>query len=939
MTQSGPAAAPPRWDLPEVSVRLSRTFLLYFERTHGREALERLWESAQLPLSLAHLENSSNYVSLDFLELLLDALIEASGDDSLPEKAGRLVATPESLGFAFWMLRSVGTPLLALRATVEYAHTLNRVGHFTIEHASGTAMTVSYRSERRERTRHLCRGRMAQFAALPTAWHLPPAKVIEDQCQVAGADCCRYRISWHRRPPLGWRRFLAALAAGLAGLILQPRGDSGQLSLAALAAAGFFFGAWLDVRRFAASKDALLDEQTRGLGRSLEELQKRADEIFQTNLELDRRVADRTAELAEALERLKRIDALKSEFFANISHELRTPLTLILVPIEDRLSGQLSVIERELFITIERHARRLLRLIDDLLDLSRIDAGQLRLEVAEIDLTALATTVVRGYGAAAEARGIHLEVDAPLSTRDVWGDLHRLESILSNLVGNALKFTQPGGRVTVAVRELPADLCVSVSDTGPGIVPEELPRVFDRYFQSREGVRRGGVGIGLALAKHLAELHHGRIAVESSPGQGSTFTLVIPRGRAHLRSEAAERPRSGEPSPVSHEHAPLAPPHRRATPAPIETVGLSRPAEVPAPPPVVLIQGRRPRLLVVEDQPDLRALLAKYFSSTCDVFTADDGEPALALAKKERPDLILSDVMMPGMSGSALCAAVKSDPHIQATPVILLTARSGPEAALEGFASGADEFVEKPFHPRVLVARVQAQLRLRALSLQVASNARLAAVGTLAAGVGHELRNPVNAVMNGVRILQRQEVEPDAKRLLEVIVDGAQRIEQISSALLAHASPGDRGGARPVDVKEGLESTLQLLSYRLKGVAVVRHYQCESKVVIPAGELNQVLLNLIDNALNTSASHLWIGAEEDDRSVRVTVGDDGPGIPPEVAAHVFDPFFTTREPGQGTGLGLYLSRQAVQRWGGVLQFSGRPGGGTVFTVELPREQR
>lgn len=936
MTNSAEAGESRRWDLPEVSVRLSRTFLLYFEEVYGRRALEGLWRSGTLPLSLEYLENASNYVSLEFLETLLAALIEACGDEMLPEKAGRHVATPESLGFAFWILRSVGTPLLAFRKTVEVAHTLNRIGEFTIEHASATEMHISYHSRRPERLHHLCRGRMAQFAAFPTLWQLPEAQVSESQCQVDGASCCRYRITWQRRPPPSWRRFVGAILAGASGTVVGNWVGVEPLKVSAvLGATGFFLGAWLDSRQVARSKDVVLEEQTQGLTRSLEELQNRADEIFQSNVELDKRVAERTAELAAALERLKRIDALKSEFFANVSHELRTPLTLILVPVEERLSVQLSLAERELFTGIQRHARRLLRLIDDLLDLSRIDAGQLRLEVAAVDLTALVTQVIRGYGAVAESRGVRLVMDAPLSTTDVWGDLHRLESVLSNLIGNALKFTPRGGAVTVAVRETGGNVCVSVSDTGPGIAPEVLPRVFERFYQSSDGVRRGGVGIGLALARNLAELHSGRIAVESTLGEGSTFTLVLPLGRAHFRPGLANMrltppgirtdslTRADEPRPVPRFADPVEP--------------VAEPTE-PSPPPV-LIQGRRPRILVVEDQAELRAMLTQYFSVTCDVLSADDGEPALALAKKEHPDLILSDVMMPGMSGSALCAAIKADPQLKSTPVVLLTARSGPEAALEGFSAGADEFVEKPFQVRVLVARVHAQLRLRALALQVVGTARLAAVGTLAAGVGHELRNPVNAVVNGVRILQKQAVDGDSKLLLDVIVDGAHRIEQISAALLSHASPGDRGGARPVDVKEGLESTLRLLSYRLKGVTVERDYRGEAKVVAAAVELNQVFLNLLDNAISAPAQHLWLGVEEDSQSVRVTVADDGPGIPRDVASHIFDPFFTTREPGQGTGLGLYLSRQAVQRWGGVLQFSERPGGGTVFTVELPREAR
>jgi signal transduction histidine kinase len=294
--------------------------------------------------------------------------------------------------------------------------------------------------------------------------------------------------------------------------------------------------------------------------------------------------------------------------------------------------------------------------------------------------------------------------------------------------------------------------------------------------------------------------------------------------------------------------------------------------------------------------------------------------------------------MMPNLTGTELCAAIKKSQSLKSTPVVMLTARGGAESALDGFASGADEFVEKPFHPRVLVARVSAQLRLKALTLQLATQARLAAVGSLAAGVGHEVRNPVNAVLNGVRVLLEHETTtPETKALLDVIAEGAERIERISGALLGHARPGDQGGAKPIDVREGLDATLKLLDFRLGGVEVQKEYGTSAKVVASAAELNQVFLNLLDNGLRAPAKTLWLRVMDAGQTVRVAVEDDGPGVPPEHQARIFDAFYTTRQPGQGTGLGLYLSQQLVQKWGGSLTFHPREGGGASFVVELPKE--
>jgi signal transduction histidine kinase len=202
----------------------------------------------------------------------------------------------------------------------------------------------------------------------------------------------------------------------------------------------------------------------------------------------------------------------------------------------------------------------------------------------------------------------------------------------------------------------------------------------------------------------------------------------------------------------------------------------------------------------------------------------------------------------------------------------------------------------------------------------------------------------VNAVLNGVRALQGREGLDDSDvKLLEVIADGAQRINLISGALLTHVSPGDGGGLRPVDPRAGLESTLRLLEHRLTGVEVHRAFDTDAVVIASAAELNQIFVNLLDNALRAPAKNVWLEVKEvregDKERVQISVSDDGPGVPVEIAARLFDPFFTTRSPGEGTGLGLYLSRQSLLRWGGDLRFAARPGGGTCFTAELPRGTR
>jgi signal transduction histidine kinase len=289
-------------------------------------------------------------------------------------------------------------------------------------------------------------------------------------------------------------------------------------------------------------------------------------------------------------------------------------------------------------------------------------------------------------------------------------------------------------------------------------------------------------------------------------------------------------------------------------------------------------------------------------------------------------------VMMPGVSGHDLCRTIKSDPRLQTTPVILVTARSGSDATLEGYASGADDFIIKPFNARVLVARVRAQLKLRSLALQLLLHARLAAAGTLAAGVAHEARNPLNAILNAVAVLRRPSIS-QKDTLLEIIDDAARRILHVVSALEEQIRPAD--GMVVCDLRNGIDATLRLLDHRMDGITVHRSYETERVVTAPIGQLNQVFMNLLDNAIRARPANIWVRVCEADSRVRVLVADDGPGVAEDVAESIFDPFFTTRPAGEGSGLGLYLSRRIVSACGGTLELGRREGGGAQFSVDLP----
>jgi signal transduction histidine kinase len=652
------------------------------------------------------------------------------------------------------------------------------------------------------------------------------------------------------------------------------------------------------------------------------------------------RLARATDELQDALERLKELDRLKSKFFANVSHELRTPLTLILAPVEELAQTTTNRHQLQSLRVVRRNAHRLLHLIDDLLDLSRLDAGGLRLNLAETDIRTIAATVHENSKPAAMAKGIEFTFTAEPSSRKILGDAHRLEIVLTNLVGNAIKFTPQGGRITLAVRDLPDGVSVTVSDTGRGIPPEALPHVFERFFQASptDQRREGGVGIGLALAKELVELHGGSMNVQSSLGRGSTFSFFIPFGHEHIRPEVVERRREFAPTEEFRRRTDDAEPLEASLSA--ESKAGSESAATPPVEPVLFSGARRARIVLAEDHGDVREFIRGLLDPEFELYTAANGDEAWDLVCRELPDLVISDVMMPGRTGTQLCQDIKAEPALKNIPVILLTARVGSEATLEGYAHGADDFVAKPFHPRVLLARVRAQLKLRALGLKLAEREKLAVVGTLAAGILHEVRNPVNAILNAARVLANGKTEPAmSEKLIAVIGDAAERIQGITMALETHARPAEGGGFTPCDVRAGLDATMRLLEHRMEGVTVHREYTTEARAAAPPGPLNQVFLNILDNALRAGARNLWLRVAERDQHLVVRLADDGPGVPPHIAQRIFDPFFTTRDAGSGVGLGLFLSRSIVEGHGGALWLEDREGGGAEFVVELAAVHR
>ncbi|RKH55454.1 ATP-binding protein [Corallococcus aberystwythensis] len=402
-------------------------------------------------------------------------------------------------------------------------------------------------------------------------------------------------------------------------------------------------------------------------------------------------------------EALAELDRAKTAFFSNVSHEFRTPLTLMLGPLGDMLADAEHPLEsphRERLALVQRNGQRLLKLVNSLLDFSRLEAGRMRATFKPTDLGPLTAGLAGAFDSLATKAGLRLQVDCPSLSTPVWVDRDLWEKVVLNLLSNAFKFTFQGA-LTVRLREHEGRVELSVSDTGTGIPEHELPRVFERFHRV-EGVRgrsHEGSGIGLALVRELVELHGGHISARSTVGQGSTFTVSLPTGTAHLspeqlRTSAQEAVHAPNPEVFVQEAA-------QWLSDAVDEVPV--PAPVPEAPPGIV----RGHVLLADDNADMRDYVRRSLAGRFTVTAVADGHSALTLARRHPPDVVLSDVMMPGLDGFGLLRELKADPRTAHVPVILLSARAGEEAKVEGLSAGADDYLVKPFGVRELVSRLE----------------------------------------------------------------------------------------------------------------------------------------------------------------------------------------------------------------------------------------
>jgi len=428
-------------------------------------------------------------------------------------------------------------------------------------------------------------------------------------------------------------------------------------------------------------------------------------------------------------EKLKEMDSMKSRFFANISHEFRTPLTLIIGPLKNFINKTTDVTDKQELSVMQRNAHRLQDLINQLLNLSKLEAGKMHLQARKLNIVSLVKNYIQSFESLARQRNISLIFNTDKDEIEAYFDREKIEQVLNNLLSNAFKFTGDGGEIEVGIvradiplnppskgdlpptgqiQEKPQtpplpkgaggipdrEIQITVSDTGRGIPPEKLEHIFDRFYQADDSQTRHyeGTGIGLALVKELVELHHGHITAENRVEKGTTFTVTILLGKDHLMADEIIEAPGHKTKETSHadqqEEEPI-------TDLPEQKQSLKEE------------ENGLPIMLIVEDNPDMRKYIGRFFNTDYQLIEAGNGKEGMDRATDHIPDIIISDVMMPEMDGNEFCQKIKADERTSHIPVILLTARAAKESRLKGLETGADDFITKPFDGEELQVRVK----------------------------------------------------------------------------------------------------------------------------------------------------------------------------------------------------------------------------------------
>ncbi len=676
-------------------------------------------------------------------------------------------------------------------------------------------------------------------------------------------------------------------------------------------------------------------------------------------------------DLGRLYEKARELDQIKTQFFANVSHELRTPLALILGPSEKLMAADnITPEQRHDLEVVRRNAHTVLKHVNDLLDVAKLEGGRLEPVYAQVDVAALVRLTAAHFDALALERNTNFTVEVPAKL-NAEIDPDKIQRVVLNLLSNAFKFTPPPGTISCRVRELEGDrFSVEIVDTGPGIQPAQRERVFERFGQVDAGATRrfGGTGLGLTIARDFVDLHRGTIEIQDAPGGGAWFTVTLPRAAPQGASV-----RSG----WHYETEAFDDQFNQAIDELREKVDAFEGPDTESP----------GEVLVVEDNTEMNRFicqsLAQHGFATV---SASDGRAGLERARRSTPDLIVTDVMMPNMSGDELVRELRRDPDFDNVPIMLLTAKADDELRVRMLEDGAQDYLMKPFSAQELCARTHNLVTMKRARdlLQRELETQMQDVESLAREVtgrkrelqatldsmrvardyaekasavksnflrliSHELRTPLASLllqMERLRIDPNSELPEDKRALVERMSASTRRLHDLIEGLLQYTRTKAGRVSTTIAAVDAVEVATEALDVARdeaheKGLSLrLEHQGAIPPLMSDANLVRLILNNLLQNAVRyTQTGGVVLSVHYTGDTHRLAVADSGPGIPAEEQARIFEPF----EQGQpvrnktapGVGLGLALVKEIADTLGGRIELESAPGNGSTFTLVLP----
>jgi signal transduction histidine kinase len=699
---------------------------------------------------------------------------------------------------------------------------------------------------------------------------------------------------------------------------------------------------FIQLKQSASQQRKLTEELLSRAGKMEADIYQRAQEIQAANEKLrtlNEELAKKKEEQEVLYNKLENLSNLKSQFFANISHELRTPLTLILGPLEKLWANEdLKPYQSDLTL-IQDNARILLRLINDLLDIAKLEAGKMTVNYVRYDLGKQGRQIIALFQSHAEMRGIDFSFECPENLA-IEADPEKIQRILINLLSNAFKYTPSDGKVGCSISHSAGKAKIVISDSGPGIPAELRQAIFERFFrvENPSFVKVGGFGLGLAIVKDFIEMHGGRITVGSSARhKGAEFTISLPLKAPATATVYSELILS---RPLENEQTPSLPDILQLRELTVKKSSGAKKAKKETDTP------NQPLILVIEDNNDLNEHICEILASDYRTASAFDGREGLEKAQALRPDLILSDLMMPRLNGLQLLEALRKDAKMDKIPVIILTAKADEELSVKLLSEGAQDYLAKPFSQAELKVRVKNLVGLkRATEALADKNAALINANeeleAFSYTVSHDLRNPLSAILGyGTLLSERSDLTLEEKDYLQEILKAVKNMNELVVDLLnfSHSTSGELK-CQAVNLSELVKEIASDL--KKQDPSRVVRFKIKDKVTAAcdAHLIKIVLQNLLNNAWKFNSknkeAHIEFGVLEEGGPVYY-IRDNGVGFPAEKADKLFLPFsrLHTSKDFMGTGIGLATVKRIIIRHQGKVWAESQVGEGATFYLKF-----